>query len=395
MLGNCLIRNPLTMDRKLDAGALCESLLFFSKTHVVLDQATLTLFVTAGFIDHFIELLKRGYVTASYAPETPALYTDNKGGLKEHFFVVIAFGGTQETGLIKRSPDALLFQLERLIGDKRKAKSVHHELCGYLSFKTLDKSNVIKKAADDLADPSFAIEIARMGLDRFGIPTNEIKFSRLNLIPLGEGRFTVDTDIDFHYLRQRYVPSEPQFGVSHLFPGVGDARLDISLAAESNSAFVGNTSDQRIIEMILAKAIGVQSTKDATVPRAIYDFISVDTPSVREVINSGSRSPREFIELLAGADTFKRWLNAQNPDKDLIREMLVEKTKVGWLEKLPAKVARFGIFSAGGFLADLAAPGSSVVLGAVDGFLIDQLSKKWRPHFFVENNLRGFLDVHR
>ena len=99
--------------------------------------------------------------------------------------------------------------------------------------------------------------------------------------------------------------------------------------------------------------------------------------------------------LLAGAETFKQWLNAQNPDKDLIQEMLREKTKVGWLEKLPVKAARFGIFSAAGIFADLAVPGSSVALGAVDGFLLDQLSKKWRPHFFVENKLRGFLDVHR
>jgi hypothetical protein len=308
--------------------------------------------------------------------------------------VVVSIGGTQETGPIKRSPDALLFQLERLVGDKGKAKSYYRQLCKYLSFKKLDKSNVIKKAADDLTDPMFANEIARIALERFGVPPREIKFSRLNVIPLAEGRFAVDTDIDFHGLQEMYVPSEPQFSVNHLFPGVGDARLDISLAAESNAAFVGNSSDQRIIEMILSKAIGIQANRDTT-PRAIYDFISVDTPSVREVINSGSRSPREFMELLAGADAFKQWLNAQNPDKDLIQEMLREKTKVGWLEKLPVKLARFGIFSGAGLLTDLAVPGSSVVLGAVDGFLLDQLSKKWRPHFFVENKLRGFLDAQR
>jgi hypothetical protein len=42
MLGNCLIRTPTKGDKTLDTGALCEALLFFSKTHVVLDQGTLT-----------------------------------------------------------------------------------------------------------------------------------------------------------------------------------------------------------------------------------------------------------------------------------------------------------------------------------------------------------------
>jgi hypothetical protein len=41
----------------------------------------------------------------------------------------------------------------------------------------------------------------------------------------------------------------------------------------------------------------------------------------------------------------------------------------------------------------MAVPGSRVALGAVDGFLLDKLTKKWRPHFFVENKLRGFLDL--
>ena len=32
--------------------------------------------------------------------------------------------------------------------------------------------------------------------------------------------------------------------------------------------------------------------------------------SVREAINSGERTPREFIDLLGTADAFKKWLNA-------------------------------------------------------------------------------------
>jgi hypothetical protein len=43
-------------------------------------------------------------------------------------------------------------------------------------------------------------------------------------------------------------------------------------------------------------------------------------------------------------------------------------------------------------LADLVAPGSSVAVGAIDSFLIDRLRKHWRPHYFVENGLKRFLD---
>jgi hypothetical protein len=389
MLGNCLIRTPMQGDQTLDVGALCEALLFFSKTHVVLDQGTLALFANAGFLDDFIEMLKRGYVTSSYAPEMPVLFSNTIGGLREHGFTIIRTSGSEKTGPIKRSADALLFQLERLFEDRGKARGYHRQLCQLVSFKNLDNAKAVAKAADDIAEPRFAREIARMRLSQLGVPADEIKFSRLTIFPLGDGKFAVETDIDFLNLMKKYPKVT---GANDLFPSVGDARLDISLAAEHNAAFIGNSANQRIVEMLLNRAIGAHANT-ADVPRAIYDFISVDTPSVREAINSGERTPREFVELLGSADAFKKWLNAQNPDKDLIQEMLREKASAGWLEKLPVKAARFGLFSSAGFLTDLLAPGSSVALGAVDGFLIDKLAKRWRPHFFVENKLRGFLDT--
>lgn len=391
MLGNCLIRTPMQGDNSLDLGALCEALLFFSKTHVILDQATLALFANAGFLDDFIEMLKRGHVTASYAPEMPALFTKNEGGLREHLFTIIRTVGSEQGGPLKRSPDALLYQLEKHFADKGKARAYHRQLCKFVSFKSLDNGKAVAKAADDIADPRFASEIARMSLRQLGVPANEIMFSRLTVFPLGDGRFAVDTDIDFASLTKKY-PNVT--GPNDLFPGVGDARLDIFMAAEHNAAFIGNSANQRIVEMVLSKAIGTH-TNSRDIPRDIYDFISLNTPSVREAINSGERTAREFIGLLGSADSFKKWLNAQNPDKDLIQEMLREKTSVGWLEKLPAKAARFGIFSGAGYFADIVVPGSSTILGAVDGFLIDRLAKKWRPHFFVETKLRGFLDNNR
>jgi hypothetical protein len=56
---------------------------------------------------------------------------------------------------------------------------------------------------------------------------------------------------------------------------------------------------------------------------------------------------------------------------------------------------RFGLFTGAGMLADMLAPGSSPALGAVDTFIVDKVAQKWRPHYFVENNLRGFLDVNQ
>jgi hypothetical protein len=75
--------------------------------------------------------------------------------------------------------------------------------------------------------------------------------------------------------------------------------------------------------------------------------------------------------------------------------MLREKACGGWLESLPVKAMRFGLFTGFGMMADFFAPGSSAATGAVDTFLVERLAKNWRPHYFVENHLKGFLDVNR
>jgi hypothetical protein len=394
MLGNCLIRTPVRADKTLDIGVLCEALLFFSKTHVVLDPGTLRLFAEAGFLDDFIEMLERGYASASYMENTPGLFSQTVGGLREHHFTLFRITSDPKSGAIRRPVEAMLLQLERSLGDRAKAKGYVRRLSRFVSFKKPEEdAPAVKRAVADLVDPAFANKIARMSLETLGVPAGEIGSFRVSVLPLNGDRFAIDTDLDFEKLRTFVASTEPELGPNHLFPGVGDARLDIALAAQQNAAFIGNESNRHIVEMILSKAIGEASSKVEKVPRSIYDFISLDMPTVREVINSGERTPRDFIKLLSGARPFNEWLNNQNPDKDLIQELLREQTKSGWLETSPVKIVRFGIFTGTGFLADMVAPGSSVALGAVDNFLMGKLFNKLRPHFFVDNRLRGFLDV--
>jgi hypothetical protein len=96
MLGNCILRNPSTKDNKFDKGALCESLLFFEKAHLLIDMATLGTMTQANFIDDLIIMLKEGALTANFSPQAAVLYSENRGGLREHFFTVVRFGGDQK-----------------------------------------------------------------------------------------------------------------------------------------------------------------------------------------------------------------------------------------------------------------------------------------------------------
>jgi hypothetical protein len=392
MLGNCLLRNPVMQDDTLDKGAICEVLLFFGRAHLVLDTATLGSIVKANFLDDLIIMLKAGYLTGNYSPQAPVLYTDKRGALQEHFFTVAKFSGEQGKPNM-RNPELLESQLARSFDDKSVAKKYYRELAKLISFKDLQDHDVSRLAKNDISDPFFAKEVIRAALIGFGVPETEINLSKFDIFPLAENKFAISANIDLDPVR-KFIPDvyRDGFGLNNLVVSLGDARWDIGLAANQNAAFVGNERYRAIINMIMQRSLGVKFGP-GSVPRDIYDFISVDTASVREVINKGERTPQEFIKLMEKAEVFRKWLRKQNPNSDLVTEMLREKARVDWLDSLPVKAIRFGLFTGGGFLADLHAPGASIAGAAIDNFLIDKLGKNWRPHYFVENHLRSFLDT--
>jgi len=393
MLGNCIIRNPRAADGTLDRGVICESLLFFAKTHLVIDFNTLALVIKGGFLDDLIEMLKRGYLTANYSPEMCGLHTDTRVRPTEHIFIIFKITGHQKTGTFKRNVEILEYELEHILRDKAKARFYHRELSKLVSFEDFADDTISEIAREDIRNPVFARQLAEMTLRNKRIPQDAIQFRFIEAYKMTGNKFAINTDINFDALR-RYLPEPDRaaFGKADLFAGLLDGRLDVHLAAKFNSALVGNESNQTIVEMILKRSVGRKFDAHAF-ERAIYDFISVDTPRVREIINSNGRTPREFMSLLDSADVFRKWLGTQNPEADLIREMLREKTNVGWLESIPVKALRFGIFTGLGMLGDVVAPGTSVALGGFDALVVDKLANRWRPHYFVEHNLKGFLDI--
>jgi hypothetical protein len=378
-------------DGKLDKGAICESLLFFGNAHLLIDLSTLTSLSKANFLDDLIVMLKAGYLTANFSPQMPGLRTDSKNGLKEHIFTVIKIVGDQKHPKIRNS-EQLERQLNRLSGDKQTAKRLFRNLADLISFEDIGDNGVPELGRKDICDPHIANEVARMALRAKGIPDEEIKFSFIEVLPLDEYKFAIVTDIDFNRLRQ-FVPEADKntFSQNDLFPAISEARFDIGIAAAQNAAFVGNERNKEITDMILKRILGSQFDREKS-PRQIYDFISVATPSVREVINSNERTAQDFVKLMEKASSFQRWLNEQNPTADLVKEMLREKAQADWLQSLPAKTMRFGFFTAVGMVADIWAPGTSIATNAMDAFIVDQIGKRWRPHYFVENNLRSFLE---
>src|SRR5882757_6761479 len=147
------------------------------------------------------------------------------------FFYVVKFGGDQKNPNM-RNPELLEVQLTRVFGDKAKAKKCYRALADLISFDNLEDNGVPTLGRKDICDPYIAREVARMTLLNYGVPEDEIRFSKMDVLPLDEFKFVISTDIDFDRIR-RFIPEadRAEFGLQNLFPAISDARFDVGLAA--------------------------------------------------------------------------------------------------------------------------------------------------------------------
>ena len=102
------------------------------------------------------------------------------------------------------------------------------------------------------------------------------------------------------------------------------------------------------------------------------------------------------VKLLDSADKFRHWLHQQPPDSDLLRAYYQETVKESWVEKLPAKSTRWSVFTGIGLGLDALGAGglgtaAATALSAVDAFVLDKLIKGWKPHQFVEKDLKALF----
>jgi amino acid transporter len=136
--------------------------------------------------------------------------------------------------------------------------------------------------------------------------------------------------------------------------------------------------------------------KSAAHLEVFRDVVLPDFPSIRETINSGERTISEFLKLLDQAQQFRGWLQAANPDRELLASYLRAATQSTWADNLPTKGARFAIITGMGMAVDTLLPtglgtAAGVGLGAADALLLDKFIKGWRPNHFIEGPYKSFV----
>lgn len=393
MFESVIIRRADRSGSPIDLGLIAETLLFYEKAHLVIDIGTLqNLLKTLGY-EYLIDLIKDGRLRVTFLTQSFGTLTRN--GV--HDLIEFEMVQTPEGKKLSRE-DVVIEQFERTLGKSWATKKAAKKFLSLVPLRSPSRwvqnpKGVSGVAREFLKDPAFVRGAVAATFSELAPEATMAPDWRFNIELLDNG-FVVDTNLDVAKLFSGLDPSGA-VSAAHLTSGILDAVVDLVISSHYLAEYVTDPISNRIMQLKLSDICRRQNNKLSEIE--LFQKVHLENArALREAINSGARTFKEFMALLEGASKFKEWLKGAHPDKDLLREYHDAVTKETWLQSLPGKVLRFALFKGGELVSDVfLPPGASTaaqVTAEIAGeFWLDRIAKGWRPNQFVEGKLRPFV----
>lgn len=384
-------KNAIGPGPLIDIGALAEGLLFYGRVAIVGNSGTVKdlLARIPPFI--FLSMLRDGRLEFHYLADQIGVSTNQDAdGRSRHGLV--AFSSPDHT-IEKIGPSAFM----RAAGSTSQAKMGARKfttLLRPLDHSGFDQESVLHAFSDRQAIDASVSSLISEVVPSFALPA-DLRFR----IEREKDGFHVDTNINFTELNQIYHQVVP---VSH--STLTEAYILSLLQGAYEATYFAALLNTEIAVHPIERAVQARAV-DAVVSRRMHsqsqiesfsELTLADGHAIREAVNTGAVSFTDVLKLLDSADKFRHWLHQQPPDTNLVRAYYQETVKDTWAEKLPAKSTRWSIFTGIGLGIDALGAGglgtaASITVSAVDAFLVDKLTKGWKPHQFVERDLKSLF----
>jgi hypothetical protein len=384
-------KNAIGPGPLIDIGALAEGLIFYGRVAIVGNSGTVKDLLSRIPPFVLLSLLRDGRLEFHYLADQVGISTTPlSNGRSCHS--LIRFSSPDHT-IEKVGPQAF----KDAAGVTSQAKigaSQFTSLLRSLDHSAFDQGSILQAISDNRAT-----QLSVLSLVREVVPEFEFSDETYFRIERENEGFYVDTNIDFDALNKLYhhsvSPSHSSLTEAYFLALIQGAYETMFIAAMLNTE-VAVHPIERAVQAIAIEAIAHRHLRNQTQLDSFTDLTLLNSHAIREAVNSGAVSFSSIVKLLDSADKFRHWLHQQPPDANLVRAYYQEIVKESWVEKLPAKSTRWCIFTGLGLGIDAFGAGgigtaAGVAISAVDAFLLDKLIKGWKPHQFVEKDLKSLF----
>lgn len=395
MFDSILYRGSKTPDLIIDAGAIAESLIFYGKVKIVCNTGVLKALLQSVPPFELLSLMRVGKIELYYFGDQVAVASHYNGkGESFHSLVGISspvhtieaiaaksflnVAGSSSAGIIGAS------EFESLV------KPIDH---GAFDQKSIE--NVLYNA-------SHASRLAAAFLESAVPAYASLRRDSFYLIQDSQGML-VHTSIDFELLNTLYhmqaSPEHDTISPASIIAAIQDAYETAYLAGTLNSEVYLDTTQKSVLSDAISVIVEASESSEYQIEK-FSELILGNGRVIREAVNSGEVAFSKVVALLDKADNFRSWLRNQPPEASLIAEFYENCIRDTWAQKIPAKTMRFALFTGMGLLADAVLTGglgtlTNIGLDATESFLLDKLIGGWKPHQFVEHNLKPTFSTNK
>lgn len=384
-------KNTIGPGPLIDIGALAEGLLFYERVVVVGNSGTVNDLLSRIPPFVLLSLLRDGRLEFHYLGDQVGVSTTPLSNGKS-IHGLISFSSPDHT-IEKVGPKAF----KDAAGGTSQARigaSQFSKLLRPIDHSAFDQASVLQALTDNHSIQLSVLSLIREVVPAFSLP-NETHFK----IERETNGFYVDTNLDFEALNRIYhravPPAHSSLSEAYLLALIQGAYEATYFAAKLN-AEVAVHPIERVVQAKAVEAVALRHSNSQAQIDSFTDLILPCCHTIREAINSGAVPFSSVVKLLDSADRFRHWLHQQPPDSNLLRAYYQETVKESWVEMLPAKSTRWSIFTGIGLGLDALGAGglgtaAATAVSAVDAFVLDKLIKGWKPHQFVEKDLKALF----
>jgi hypothetical protein len=391
MFESITFRNSTMPGPMIDVGAVAESLIYYGEVSVIAGIGTLEELLSRIPPFVLLDLLKYDRLTVHLASDNIGIQTSQVGKDELHNLVTFSNLSSEPRAEAER-------RFREAAGNTSQAKLGGRkfvQLLRSLDHSAFDQNKVYEAMADAATTESVVRTILRIIAPGYVLP-HPLRF---RLQRAGGSGFAVDTNIDYPRANAMYSqiipPSHSSLTAARLLSMLQYAQEELYYAASFNSEIATDRVHAQICMHTVDSYLQRRSRSETQLSQ--FEEVALDgAKSIKEAVNSGVVPFSEILRLLDSADKFREWIRKQPPDANLLTEYYQAVISETWADRLPTKTVRWGLFTGTGVALDVALTGGigtaiGVAVSALDAFVIDKMIQGWKPHHFIERELKPVL----
>jgi hypothetical protein len=372
----------------IDAGALAEALLFYGRVAVIANSATLKALFNSVPPYVVLRLMEAGRLEIHYLADQVGVQSSGPLGRRQH--QLVAFHSPQHQ-IESAGPREFIDATGRTSQGKLAARKFT-QLLKPLDHRTFGRDRVVTSMLRQESTQAAVQGLLEVFAPRYA-QANRATFQ---VEHKGDGLLVVHGNVDYDRVNEEYnqvvSPKHSSISEAYLLSFLQDAHEELHFAATLRTELATDPVRQRA-SMVIVDADISRIHKSEGQLSAFSEFTLDSASAIREAVNSHRVPFVDVVELVEKADKFKAWIRDRPADANLLKEYHAAATADTFASKLPTKATRWSILSTVSVGIDAMGAGGlgtalGAAIGALDQFLIDRLIQGWRPHHFVERDLR-------